>query len=88
MTELIADLLEGESLCQQVSRTGVTQSVRPARDTVGADGAKPPSDDCRDARGRERTPRCLDGQKHFPAAATGSRMLQVAQQRIAYRTDC
>jgi len=45
MPQMIADLFEGQTICDQSRRAGVTQGMRPTVSGLDPDGGKPGTDD-------------------------------------------
>ena len=67
MSQVIADLLEGQAFGEQMDGAGVTQRMPSAMGRLNAERDEPAIGDVKDAARLQWPKRRLDAEKHFPA---------------------
>jgi len=87
MPQMIADLFEGQTICDQSRRAGVTQGMRPTVSGLDPDGGKPGTDDIIDATGYYWTPGRLHPQKYFRTGRSRANRINIACQSLGNGWD-
>ncbi len=84
MAKMIADGLEREPLGKQMAGTGMAQCMGAAMGCLDTQAVEAAAGQMVQAAGRKGAKGRFEGQKHFPAAAAGTHVLEIAHDGAAH----
>ncbi|MCP1975594.1 hypothetical protein AB7M56_000139 [Bradyrhizobium elkanii] len=87
MTQVVADLLEGQAIGNQTRRAGVTQRMRAAVGDLNAEAQQSVTNDAIDCTGRQWSPGRLQADEDLLVPCIGADSIDVSGERFSDRPD-